>query len=171
MCVCARVHIQSPSHVGLFATPWTVATRLLCSWDFSRQEDPLEEGMATCSSILAWRNPMDGGAWWLQPMGLQIVWHDWETGYARKRTHTNTHTHTHKTDLHFRNNVQAWRMAGRRTEWLGNSRNSDGLWELKETKQGTQNLPFTPPYLAIVTCRLAHRGSGTLDKGLPSLKV
>ena len=27
-------------------------------------EDPLEEGMATHSSILAWRIPMDKGAWW-----------------------------------------------------------------------------------------------------------
>ena len=26
-------------------------------------EDPLEEGMATHSSILAWRLPMDRGAW------------------------------------------------------------------------------------------------------------
>ena len=26
-------------------------------------EDLLEEGMATCSSILAWRIPMDRGAW------------------------------------------------------------------------------------------------------------
>ena len=28
------------------------------------REDPLEEGMATHSSILAWRIPMDRGAWW-----------------------------------------------------------------------------------------------------------
>ena len=28
------------------------------------REDPLEEGMATHSSILAWRNLMDGEAWW-----------------------------------------------------------------------------------------------------------
>ena len=28
------------------------------------QEDPLEKGMATHSSILAWRIPMDRGAWW-----------------------------------------------------------------------------------------------------------
>ena len=28
------------------------------------QEDPLEEGMATHSSILAWRIPLDRGAWW-----------------------------------------------------------------------------------------------------------
>ena len=27
-------------------------------------EDPLEEGMATYSSILAWRVPMDRGVWW-----------------------------------------------------------------------------------------------------------
>ena len=27
-------------------------------------EDPLEEGMATHSSIIAWRIPMDRGAWW-----------------------------------------------------------------------------------------------------------
>ena len=26
-------------------------------------EDPLEEGMATHSSVLAWRIPMDRGAW------------------------------------------------------------------------------------------------------------
>ena len=28
------------------------------------QEDPLEEHMATHSSILAWRSPIDRGAWW-----------------------------------------------------------------------------------------------------------
>ena len=30
---------------------------------FLGQEDPLEEGMATHPSILAWRIPMDSGAW------------------------------------------------------------------------------------------------------------
>ena len=39
-------------------------------------EDPLEEGMATHSSIRAWRIPMDRGAWRLQSMGLQRVGHD-----------------------------------------------------------------------------------------------
>ena len=37
-------------------------------------EDPLEEGMATRSSILAWRIPMDSGAWWSK--GPQRVGHD-----------------------------------------------------------------------------------------------
>ena len=34
------------------------------------QEDPLEEGMATHSSILAWRIPMDRGAWWATVHGV-----------------------------------------------------------------------------------------------------
>ena len=34
------------------------------SWvQFPGWEDPLEEGMATHSSILAWRIPMDRGTW------------------------------------------------------------------------------------------------------------
>ena len=43
-------------------------------WDRSLGwEDPLEEGMATHSSILAWRIPMDTGAWGVQSMGSQRV--------------------------------------------------------------------------------------------------
>ena len=34
-------------------------------------KDTLEKGMATHSSILAWRIPMDNGAWQLQSMGFQ----------------------------------------------------------------------------------------------------
>ena len=33
-------------------------------------EDPLEEGMATHSSILAWRIPMDRAAWWAAVHGV-----------------------------------------------------------------------------------------------------
>ena len=35
------------------------------------QEDPLEEGMATYSSILAWRIPMDREAWWATVHGVE----------------------------------------------------------------------------------------------------
>ena len=35
-----------------------------------RWEDPLEEGMATHSRILAWRIPMDRGAWWTAVHGV-----------------------------------------------------------------------------------------------------
>ena len=33
-------------------------------------DDPLEEGMATDSSILAWRITMDRGAWWATVHGV-----------------------------------------------------------------------------------------------------
>ena len=34
------------------------------------QGDPLEKAMATHSSILAWRIPMDRGAWWATVHGV-----------------------------------------------------------------------------------------------------
>ena len=34
-------------------------------------EDPLEEEMATHSSVLAWENPMDRGAWWATVHGVR----------------------------------------------------------------------------------------------------
>ena len=40
------------------------------------QEDPLEKGMATHSSILAWSIPMDRGAWWATVHGVIRVEHD-----------------------------------------------------------------------------------------------
>ena len=39
-------------------------------------EDPMEEGMATRSSILAWRIPWTEEPGGLQPLGLQRVRHD-----------------------------------------------------------------------------------------------
>ena len=43
---------------------------------FLGQEDPLEEVMATHSSIFAWRVPWTGEPGGLQSMGLQRVGHD-----------------------------------------------------------------------------------------------
>ena len=40
------------------------------------QEDTLEKGMATHSSILAWRIPQTEEPGWLQSMGSQRVRHD-----------------------------------------------------------------------------------------------
>ena len=52
-------------------------------------EDPLEEGMATHSSILDWRIPRTEEPSGLPSIGLQRVRHDWSNS-----THTHTHTHT-----------------------------------------------------------------------------
>ena len=37
---------------------------------FLGREDPLEKAMAPHSSTLAWKNPMDGGAWWATVHGV-----------------------------------------------------------------------------------------------------
>ena len=37
-------------------------------------EDPLDEEMATHSSILAWKNPTDRGAWWATVHGVAKSW-------------------------------------------------------------------------------------------------
>ena len=42
-------------------------------------EDPLEKGMSTHSSILAWRIPWTEEPGELQSLGLQKVRHDWVT--------------------------------------------------------------------------------------------
>ena len=49
------------------------AMRETCVLSLSR-EDPLEKEMATHSSILAWRIPMDGGAWWATVHGVAKSW-------------------------------------------------------------------------------------------------
>ena len=41
---------------------------------FLGREDPLEEGMATHSSMLAWRIPMDRGAWQAIVHGVAKSW-------------------------------------------------------------------------------------------------
>ena len=52
------------------------------------REDPLEEGMATHSSILAWRTPWTEESGGLQSTGLQTVGHDWRLSIAHTQTNT-----------------------------------------------------------------------------------
>ena len=49
-------------------------------WSLS-QEDPLEKGMATHSSILSWRIPWPEDPGGLHSMGLQRVRQNWATDY------------------------------------------------------------------------------------------
>ena len=53
------------------------------------QEDPPEEGMATHSSIFAWRIPMDRGAWWATLHGITKSW-----------TQLSDNIHTHNYLIH-----------------------------------------------------------------------
>ena len=58
------------------------------------QENPLEEGMATHSGILAWEIP-----WTEKPGGLQSIGSQksqtWLSACTHTTPHTHTHTHTH----------------------------------------------------------------------------
>ena len=51
-------------------------------FQFLGQEDPLEEGVATLSSILAWGIPWTEKPGGLQCTGLQEVEHDWAAEHA-----------------------------------------------------------------------------------------
>ena len=64
---------------------WQLRWKRICL-----QEDPLEEGMATHSSILAWRISWIEEPGGLQSMGSQRVRQYWVTN-----THAITHRHTH----------------------------------------------------------------------------
>ena len=82
--------VSSPSHIYL-VTGGTVVKNPLASAEDARHPglipgsgDPLEEGMATHSSILSWRTPWTEEPGGLQSMGSQRVGHNW------------AHTHTHK---------------------------------------------------------------------------
>ena len=65
-------------------------------------EDPLEKGMATLSSILAWRILWTEEPGELQSMGLQRVWHDWTT------KHSKTFTYSRDEDVDISMGVEGW---------------------------------------------------------------
>ena len=97
-------------------------------------EDPLEEDMATHSSILAWRIPMDRGAWQgLQSMGSQRVGHDWVT----KHTHTKS---LWLSCLQSQEQEKAHRSFASKSHWANGSANQV-LRKERSGGRGARNLP------------------------------
>ena len=101
------------------------ATRETRVWSLGG-EDPLEKGMATHSSILAWRILWAEKPCGLPSLGSQRVRHGWTTS-----AHTHTHTHT-RAHFWLRQNLRCkafkdkirkvwWRMRQNQT-WLYESR-------------------------------------------------
>ena len=73
---------------------------------FLGQEDPLEQEMATHSSTLAWRIPMEGGVWWATVHGV-----------AKSRTPLSDftftfHFHAWEKEMATGSSVLAWRIPG-----------------------------------------------------------
>ena len=66
--------LEDPLEKGEASLVAQMVKNLAATWETTVQslgwEDPLEEGMATHSSILAWRIPMDRGAWWATVHGV-----------------------------------------------------------------------------------------------------
>ena len=60
-------------------------------------EDSLEKGMATHSSVPAWKNPMNRGAWPAIVHGVTKSGHNSASEHVCAHTHAHacTHTHTH----------------------------------------------------------------------------
>ena len=65
------------------------------------RDDLLEEGMAAPSNILAWRIPMDRGAWW-------AIVH----GVAKNQTQLHVHFHALEKEMATHSSVLAWRIPG-----------------------------------------------------------
>ena len=69
------------------------------------QEDPLNEGMATHSSILVWRIPWTEGPGRLRSMGSQRVGHDWsDSAHALMRERERASTSSIEYCIHFLGN-------------------------------------------------------------------
>ena len=73
---------QGAQMVRYLPSMWETWVQSL-DWD-----NPLEKIMATHSSILAWRIPMDRGAWWATVHGVAKS----QTQLSDQNTHTHTHT-------------------------------------------------------------------------------
>ena len=79
MDLCQESDISARRHLGNFPVAHMVKNLLAMQETQVKslgQEDPLENGLATYSSIPAWRIPWTEGLGGLQSMGSQTVRHD-----------------------------------------------------------------------------------------------
>ena len=101
-------------------------------------EDSLEEGMATHSSILVWRIPMDRGAWWVTVHGVTKS----QTRLSDS-AHRGAYTHTRARGAV--EHVKAWSLAQRVGVIEGDTQNDKarqeagreletGIWEWLKRK-------------------------------------
>ena len=96
-------------------------------------EDPLEEGMATHSSILAWRIPMDRGAW--QATARRVTESDTTEqlsmhAYIEQRI---TKDLLYSTGTSTQYSLMTYMGKGSEKEWIRNICTTESLWCIPET--------------------------------------
>ena len=80
------INLLSTRHFSVFPGGWVIKNLPAMQETRVRslgQDDPMEEDMATHSSILAWENPMDRGAWWATVHGVAKSWAQLRTKQQR----------------------------------------------------------------------------------------
>ena len=96
------------SHVSLVKNPPANAGDIRDARWTLHWEDPLEEGMATHSSILAWRTPWTEEPGGLQSIGLQRVGHNWSDTAQHSiaiKMRRSRRQHTNRSDRNVRHNL------------------------------------------------------------------
>ena len=84
VCVCIYIYIHIYIYIYIWASLIAQSVKNLSAMQETQVrslggEDPLDKGMATHSSILAWRIPWTEEPGGLRSIGLQKVVHDWAT--------------------------------------------------------------------------------------------
>ena len=102
----------SDSSISLYVATTTLLTRVLDSFKLKlyvcllSSADPSEKAMATHSSTLVWKNPMDGRAWWATVHGVSKSW-------TRLSDFTFTfHFHALEKEMATHSSILAWRIPG-----------------------------------------------------------
>ena len=125
-------------------------------------EDSLEKGMATHSSVPAWKNPMNRGAWPAIVHGVTKSGHNSASEHVCAHTHTHacTHTHTHTHRIYREPGEQGGREGSCRGRFMeageqeGYFRQWWGLqgkenYQVGETKEVAAHRPHMGAYAAI----------------------
>ena len=75
---------------------------------FLSQEDPLQEGMAIHSSILAWRIPLDGGAWRATVHGVSKS-QTWLSDWSELKDYRTEKGSPTMSVVYFRHTAKVWK--------------------------------------------------------------
>ena len=104
------------------------------------QEDPLEEGLATHSSVLAWRILWTEESGEIQSVGSHRIRHDWATEHHQRREELRRVT-AHATP----EPPGLWKQEARRCpNWQGCANTRLGMWGCRSLGESDGQAPLKP---------------------------